>query len=112
MSLLLKDCQWIVTQDPRRRVLRDASIRVENGKIVEVGALQRQTGDEVIDCKKLAVIPGLINTHTHLAMTLFRGYADDLQLRDWLEKKIWPLEKKLTGDMCYYGSLLACLEMM
>jgi len=44
-------------------------------------------------------------------MTLFRGYADDLELRDWLEKKIWPLEKRLTGDMCYQGALLGCLEM-
>src|SRR5215471_12345103 len=112
MSLLLKDCQWVVTQDPQRRVLRDASIRVENGRIVEVGALKRLSGEEVIDCKKMAAIPGLINTHTHLAMTLFRGYADDLELREWLEKKIWPLEKKLNGDMCYWGSLLACLEMM
>ena len=44
-------------------------------------------------------------------MSLFRGYADDLELREWLEKKIWPLEAKLTGEMCYHGALLGSLEM-
>ncbi len=60
----------------------------------------------------MALIPGLINTHTHLAMTLLRGYADDMELQQWLEKKIWPAEKRLTGEMCYQGALLACLEMI
>ncbi|MBO0887856.1 amidohydrolase [Candidatus Bathyarchaeota archaeon] len=58
------------------------------------------------------LIPGLINTHTHLSMSLFRGYADDLELRDWLEKKIWPLEARLNGEMCYHGALLGSLEMI
>jgi 5-methylthioadenosine/S-adenosylhomocysteine deaminase len=65
----------------------------------------------VIDCRKKVLIPGLINTHTHLSMSLFRGYADDLELREWLEKKIWPLEARLTGEMCYHGALLGGLEM-
>ncbi len=112
MSLLLKDCQWIVTQDPQRRVIRSGSVRVEDGRIVEVGTPKKSAKDRVIDCRKMALIPGLINTHTHLAMTLFRGYADDMELQPWLEKKIWPLEKRLTGEMCYYGALLAGLEMI
>jgi len=57
-------------------------------------------------------MPGLINCHTHLAMTLFRGVADDLPLVDWLEKHIWPMEKNLTPESVYYGSLLGCLEMI
>jgi len=101
-----------VTQDPQRRVIPNASVRIEDGTIVDVGTPKKSAKDEVIDCKRMALIPGLINTHTHLAMTLFRGYADDMELRQWLEKKIWPLEKKLTGVMCYQGALLACLEMM
>jgi 5-methylthioadenosine/S-adenosylhomocysteine deaminase len=112
MGLLLKDCRWIVTQDSQRRVMQNASVRLEGGRISEIGAPKRSPGDEVIDCSKMALIPGLINTHTHLAMTLFRGYADDMELQQWLEKKIWPLERKLTGEMCYYGALLACLEMV
>jgi len=111
LGLLLKDCDWIVTQDTQRRVLRNASVRINDGRIEEVGNVKALAKDEVLDCKRKVLIPGLINTHTHLSMTLFRGYADDLELRDWLEKKIWPLEKRLTGEMCYRGALLGGLEM-
>ena len=84
----MKDCDWIVTQDPQRQVLRDSSVRITEGRIDEIGKLQPNAKDNVIDCKRKALIPGLINTHTHLSMSLFRGYADDLELREWLEKKI------------------------
>jgi 5-methylthioadenosine/S-adenosylhomocysteine deaminase len=111
VGLLLKDCDWIVTQDPQRRILRNASVRIADGRIEDIGNLRSIAKDHVIDCKHKLLIPGLINTHTHLSMTLFRGYADDLELRDWLEKKIWPLEKRLTGEMCYHGAQLGSLEM-
>ena len=112
MSLLLQGCDWVVTQDTQRRVIPNVSVRVEDGRIAEIGRLRRLAKEKVIDCRRMALIPGLINTHTHLAMTLFRGYADDLELQDWLEKKIWPLEKRLTPEICYNGTLLACLEMI
>ncbi len=112
MSLLLQSCDWVVTQDAQRRVIPNVSVRVEDGRIAEIGRLRRLAKDKVIDCRRMALIPGLINTHTHLAMTLFRGYADDLELQEWLEKKIWPLEKRLTPETCYNGTLLACLELM
>ncbi len=86
-------------------------MRISDGKIEEIGNLHTIPKDDIIDCQHQLLIPGLVNTHTHLAMTLFRGYADDLELREWLEKKIWPLEKKLTGEMCHDGALLASLEM-
>ena len=111
MGLVLKDCDWIVTQDPQRRVLANASVRIADGRIDQVGRINPASSDEVIDCRRKVLIPGLINTHTHLSMTLFRGYADDLELRDWLEKKIWPLEARLTGEMIYRGALLGALEM-
>lgn len=57
-------------------------------------------------------IPGLVNTHTHAAMTLLRGYADDMVLSDWLTQKIWPLEAHLTGNDVYWGTKLACIEMI
>jgi len=66
----------------------------------------------VIDAKNSVVMPGLINTHTHAAMTLLRGYADDLQLSEWLDGNIWPAEARLTAEDVYKGSLLACLEMI
>ena len=112
MGLFLKDCDWIIRQDPYRQVLRNSSVSIDDhGTIQEVGTKQASRKDEVIDCKGKVLIPGLINTHTHLSMTLFRGYADDLELQQWLERKIWPLEKKLTGEMCYYGALLGAMEM-
>ena len=66
----------------------------------------------VIDATGMAVMPGLVNSHTHATMTLFRGYADDLPLMEWLEKKIWPLEEKLQPEYVYWGTKLAVLEMI
>ncbi|TMI47709.1 hypothetical protein E6H20_10475 [Candidatus Bathyarchaeota archaeon] len=112
MGLFLKGCDWVVTQNSDREVLRNSSVSIdESGTIRDMGITQGSGKDEVIDCRGKVLIPGLINTHTHLSMTLFRGYADDLELQQWLEKKIWPLEKRLTGEMCYYGALLGAMEM-
>ncbi len=66
----------------------------------------------VIDGKDKAIIPAMINTHTHAAMTLFRGYGDDLPLMTWLENYIWPVEAKMKDEDVYIGAKLACLEMI
>ena len=88
-------------------------LRVDDGVIAEVGpGVQAQDGDEVIDGTGKALVRGLVNGHTHAAMTLFRGYGDDLALMDWLENWIWPAEAKLTGDDVYWGTRLACAEMI
>ena len=71
-----------------------------------------QQANTVIDGRSKAVIPGLMNMHTHAAMTLFRGFGDDMPLMPWLEKIIWPNEAKLTHDDVYWGAKLACLEMI
>ena len=110
-TLLIKNCEWLVTQNEGREVMRDVSLLVENGVIREIGRIG-STADIIIDAKGKIAIPGLVNAHTHLPMTLFRGFADDMQLQDWLQKKIWPLESKLTGDDCYAGALLGCAEMI
>lgn len=68
---------------------------------------------EIIDAKNCLIMPGLINSHSHLAMTLFRGYADDLPLKDWLYKKIFPAEAShLNTENVYWASLLGCMEMI
>ena len=88
-------------------------IRVEGGRIAELGAaVEPREGDEVIETDGAPVVPGLWNAHTHAAMTLFRGYGDDLPLMEWLEKKIWPVEAKLDADDVYWGARLACAEMI
>ena len=66
----------------------------------------------VIDGKDKAAIPGLFNAHIHAAMTLLRGYADDMQLQEWLSTKIWPIEERMTEEDVYWGTKLACLEMI
>lgn len=70
------------------------------------------TADIIIDGRRKAVIPGLMNMHTHAAMTLFRGFGDDMPLMPWLEEKIWPNEAKLTDEDVYWGAKLACVEML
>ncbi len=67
---------------------------------------------KIIDGTDKAIIPGFVNTHTHAAMTLFRGYGDDLPLMTWLEDYIWPVEAKMKDEDVYIGAKLACLEMI
>ncbi|MEN6330075.1 MAG: amidohydrolase family protein [Methanobacteriaceae archaeon] len=91
---------------------RKGSVLIENDLIVEVGPAGKDQADMVIDGEGKVLIPGLVNTHTHLSMTLLRGMADDLPLQTWLEDYIWPAEADLDGDHCYAGALLAALEMI
>ena len=87
-------------------------IFIESGAIREIAASSERSADKVIDGRGKAALPSFINGHTHSAMTLFRGYADDMPLKPWLEEKIWPLESRLTEDDVYWGARLACLEMV
>jgi len=91
-------------------------ICIENQRIVSVGELGSAPAgfvpDRVLELPNDVVMPGLINTHTHAAMTLLRGYADDLQLMPWLKEKVWPFEDKLTDEDIYWGTSLALCEMI
>ncbi len=118
MSLLLKNCRYVVTQDPNRRVLENADVLIEGGRITRVGKTGKLDGagkpgktkpGEVIDCSSSLVMPGLINTHTHISMTKLRGVADDVALDDFLNKT-YAIDSKLTEKDVYEGALLGCLE--
>lgn len=87
-------------------------ILIEGNIISRIAEHLPEGADRVIDGCRKAVIPGLVNMHTHAAMTLFRGYGDDMALMPWLERKIWPNEAKLTHEDVYWGAKLACLEMI
>ncbi len=102
----------IVTMNEEREVFKSADLAIEGNKIVEIGRNLEGGAETVIDGEKKAVIPGLINAHTHLPMVLFRGIADDLDLQTWLEEKIWPLEANLEAEHVYRGALLGCLELI
>jgi len=98
-----------------KRIIRQGAIAVENRIIIDVGknhTLKRKYGRgyEKIDTKGKVVIPGLVNTHQHAAMSLLRGYADDLPLQEWLERWIWPIEKHMTPHDIYVGALLTAIE--
>lgn len=92
--------------------VKKGSVLIENDLILEIGPDGGDQADVVIDGEGKVLIPGLVNTHTHLSMTLLRGMADDLPLQAWLEDYIWPAEAHLEGDHCYAGALLAALEMI
>jgi 5-methylthioadenosine/S-adenosylhomocysteine deaminase len=88
-------------------------VRVEEGSIAKVGPrIRPRDGDEVIDAEGMAIVPGMVNGHTHAAMTLFRGRGDDLPLMRWLQEVIWPIEAQLDDEDVYWGTRLACVEMI
>jgi 5-methylthioadenosine/S-adenosylhomocysteine deaminase len=88
-------------------------VRAVDGTIVALDAdVRAEAGEELLDARGDVLLPGLVNGHTHAAMTLFRGYGSDLPLMDWLEQKIWPAEAQLTDDDVYWGTRLACIEMI
>ena len=88
-------------------------LRATDGLIAELGpAVTAAPTDDTIDAHGLALTPGLVNGHGHAAMTLLRGYGDDLPLMEWLETRIWPAESKMTREDVYWGTRLACLEML
>ena len=98
-----------------KRFIEDGAIAIKNGKITFVGKAASATGlkaETKIDAKKKVAMPGLINCHTHVPMTLFRGKAEDQPLDAWLKETIWPLEARLKSEDVYVGALLGCLEMI
>ena len=112
MDTLFKNV-WVVTVDEQMRVLENASVRVQNGRITYVGTEpQDETGARVIDGKgRKMLMPGFVNGHTHLPMVLFRSSADDLELQTWLNTRIFPMEARLTPDSVECGAELALCEM-
>jgi 5-methylthioadenosine/S-adenosylhomocysteine deaminase len=107
----------VVTMDPANRVLQNGAVAIEGSDIVAVGetpAIDREfRGREVIDAAGQIVLPGLINTHTHAPMVLYRGLADDLALMEWLEKYIFPAEAStVSPEFVRAGTRLAALEMI
>lgn len=92
---------------------RTVGVRVDGTTIAAVGeTVTAAPGDTVLDGRGMAIFPGLVNGHTHAAMTLFRGFGDDLPLMTWLQTRIWPAEARLDAEDVYWGTRLACVEMI
>jgi len=116
MSILIKDIAILTMQKQEKGELYPVfrgDIIIEGNLIKKIGYADRDVKyDKVINGGHLLAMPGLINTHGHSAMTLFRGYGDDLELMDWLQNRIWPLEEKLVASDIAIGARLAILEMI
>ncbi len=115
MKLIINSVD-ILAMDEAGHFYRDGTI-VVNGDTIEYagpkkGCEEEHTGAKRIDGRGMLAMPGFINTHTHVAMTVFRGYANDMALWDWLTGKIWPAEELLTGEDAYWATLLGAAEMI
>lgn len=113
----LIEARWIVPVEPHGVVLEHHALAVDGGRIVallpQAEAHTRFCAQKTVRLPRHVLIPGLVNLHTHAAMTLLRGYADDLPLMDWLNQRIWPAEARhVTPGFVRDGTLLACAEML
>jgi len=112
MNLLVEGGTIITVS--HKGIVKDGAIAINDDKIEEVGKTSKLKPKyrryEKINAKNKVIIPGVTNTHHHAAMSLLRGYADDLDLKTWLEKWIWPIEKHMTGKDIYIGALLTAVE--
>jgi len=113
MNILIYNATILTMCDGK--IFREGAIVIEDSTISDIGKTSKMKrkysrGYEKIDASGKIVLPGLINTHQHAAMSLLRGYADDLPLQEWLEKWIWPIEKHMTPHDIYTGALLTAVE--
>ncbi len=112
MIKVIKNGQ-VITMDPNRKdKIEELDIVIKDDTIVEIAKDYKGHADKVIDATNKIVMPGLINCHTHLGMSIFRCTNDSLSLMDWLNNKIWPIEDKMTDQDIYYTTLLSCIEMI
>ncbi|MBE5738236.1 MAG: amidohydrolase [Clostridiales bacterium] len=110
MKKILKNA-IIVTMNKDNEIIKNGQIEIENNLITYVGVSRESEGEE-IDIKGNILMPGFVNTHCHLAMTLFRGYAENSNFNNWWLDYMRPLEDRLEVDDCYYGAMLGMLELI
>ncbi|HXF67261.1 MAG TPA: TRZ/ATZ family hydrolase [Burkholderiales bacterium] len=116
-AVTLIEARWVIPVEPAQAVLEHHAVVLAGGRIREIAparaARERYPGARRVELPGHALIPGLINLHTHAAMTLMRGLADDRALMDWLNHHIWPVEMRLASpEFVRDGTLLACAEML
>lgn len=112
MITLIKNATVITMDDTRDEQYEKLDIVISNDTIKELTNEYKGEYDKLIDATNKVVMPGLINCHTHLGMSVFRATNDSLTLDKWLQEKIWPIEDKLTDDDIYYTTMLSCIEMI
>ncbi|NLY42959.1 MAG: amidohydrolase [Clostridiaceae bacterium] len=113
MNTLIKNAN-IITMESEQKVIKNGYVGITDDRIVYVGEELPEDfwPQRILDCRGGAVLPGLINAHTHSPMVLLRSYADDLPLQEWLFNRIFPVEDKLTSEDIYWASMLGTMEMI
>ena len=112
MSILIKDTT-LITMNEKKEIFEHIDLVIEKDKIKYIGTdTEGVVVDKTIDGRGKITMPGLVNTHTHIPMSLFRNYADDLPFWEWLHDRILPLEVNLKGEHVYWGSMLSIAEMI
>ena len=112
MKILIKNCNLISMSEDRKMYEPNIDILIENNKIKKIDKNINEDCEKVINASGKVVMPGLINTHSHISMSIFRETVDGLKTQDWLTQKIWPMEDKLTNEDIYYATMLSCIEMI
>lgn len=112
MIKVIKGGTVITMDEKRKEQYEKLDIVIKDDKIFKIVKDYGGEYDMLIDATNKVVLPGLINAHTHLGMSIFRATNDSLTLNEWLENKIWPIENNLTNDDVYYSTLLSCIEMI
>ena len=113
MKICIRNGTLISMNENREKVEHNIDILIEENKIVCIGKnLVAENNVKCIDATNKIIMPGLINTHAHVPMSIFRETLDGYNLQDWLTKKIWPMEDKLTNEDIFYASYLSFLEMI
>ncbi len=109
-SILIRQAQIVTMNESEEVFIGD--VLVENNKITKIGVQLDDVADREIDARGKTLLPGFIQTHIHLCQTIFRGRADDMELMDWLRKRIWPLEAAHDEESIYYSALLGIGELI
>lgn len=112
MIKVIKNGTVVTMDDKREKKYEKMDVVIQDDKIIDLVSNYDGNYDELIDATNKIVMPGLINCHTHLGMSIFRSTNDNLNLNDWLNNKIWPIENNMTDEDVYYTTLLSCLEMI
>lgn len=112
MKILIKNCNLISMSEHREKYEKNIDILIEDNKIKKIEKNIDEEADKIINASGKVVMPGLINTHSHISMSIFRETVDGLKTQDWLTQKIWPIEDQLTDEDIFYATMLSCIEMI
>ena len=112
MRILIQNGNLISMSENREKYEENVDILIENNKVIKIEKKIKEKVDQIIEAKGKIIMPGFINTHAHISMSIFRETVDGYQTQDWLKEKIWPMEDKLQEEDIYWATLLSGIEMI